>query len=157
MLPNLIHPVPITLQRKVPSATLLDPVAREPVRQVWRLGGGPGLDAEVVAEAQVNFNEGAVAKPRVHPGGIEEKWTGYLLFRVVDLVALGLALENPDGTLTLYLSRGDRISRIGRRAVSLYVAWFRDVAGYPDQGGASLLEVDFTDRLGGFGGLEAST
>ena len=150
-IPNLIHPIPVVLERKVEGSTLFDPVAREPVRQVWRLGGGPGLDVPTEAVAQVNFNQGKIKKPHYHPGGVEEKWMGYLLFRVVDLVGGGLATENPDGTLTLFISRGDRISRIGRRATSLYVAWFRDVAGYPDQGGLTLLEADFTDRLGGKG------
>jgi len=149
--PNLIHPVPVVLERKVEGSTLFDPVAREPVRQVWRLGGGPGLGEPFEVEAQADFNRGNVRKPEYYPGGVEEKWAGYLLFRVVDLLAWNLAEENPDGTLTIFVSRGDRIARIGRRSTSLYVAWFRDVAGYPDQGGLTLLEVQFTDRLGGKG------
>jgi hypothetical protein len=147
MIPNLIHPVPVTIQRMEPNATLLDPVAREPVRQMWRNDCGPGTLAPLQLEAQVNWNDGEMARPTFPAGGAEEEWKGYLVFRVVDLVAAGVAVENPDGTLQISLARGDRIVRIGRRVVDLYVLWFRDIAAYPDQGGATLLEVTFNDRL----------
>lgn len=147
MIPNLIHSVPVEIQRMERAVTVLDPVAREPVRQVWRNDGGPGTGAPLSLEAQVNWNDGHIAKPTFPPGGVEEEWKGYLLFRVVDLVAAGVATEESDGTLIIAIVRGDRIVRIGRRTVNLYVLQFRDVAAYPDQGGATLLEVRFSDRL----------
>lgn len=147
MIPNLIHPVPVTIQRMERAVTIVDPVAREPVRQVWRNDSGPGTGASLSLEAQVNWNDGHIAKPTFPPGGAEEEWKGYLLFRVVDLVAAGVATEESDGTLTVSIARGDRIVRIGRRVVDLYVLYFRDVAAYPDQGGATLLEIRFNDRL----------
>lgn len=151
MIPTLIHPVPVWIQRKVEASSVLDPVAREPVRQVWRTGGGPGLGAEVEVPAQVSFNtdDGFIARPKTHPGGTVEEWSGYLLLRVVDLISSGLATEEVDGTLTVHLARGDRVSRVGRRVTDLFVTSFRDVASYPDQGGATLLEVRFSSRLGG--------
>lgn len=147
MQPNLIHPIPVEIRRMQPEVTVLDPVAREPVRQMWRAGDGPGCGAVLSLEAQVNWNDGEVARPSFPPGGVEEEWKGYLLFSVADLVSLGVATENPDGTVTVAIARGDRISRIGRRAVDLYVLFFRDVAGYTDQGGSTLLEVRFNDRM----------
>lgn len=148
MIPNLIHPIPVEIRRMQSALTVLDPVAREPIRQMWRAGDGPGTGAVLQLEAQVNWNEGEVARPHFLPGGVEEDWKGYLLFRIVDLVAAGVATENPDGTVTVTLARGDRISRIGLREVNLYVLYFRDAASYPDQGGCTLLEVRFNDRMG---------
>jgi len=147
MIPNLIHPIPVEIRRMERAVTVLDPVAREPVRQVWRNEDGPGTGASLSLVAQVNWNDGQIAVPTYPAAGVEENWKGYLLFRVVDLVAAGVATENPDGTLTVALARGDRIVRIGRRAVDMYVLFFRDVAGYTDQGGCTLLEVRFNDRL----------
>jgi hypothetical protein len=138
----------VTLQRAVRAATVFDPVAREPVRQLWHAGEGPGLGSAVDLLAQVNWDrEGRIGEPRSHAGGVQETTTGYLLFRVADLLAAGVATANSDGTLNLGIARGDRITRIGRRAVDLYVTFFRDVGNYPDQGGATLLEVQFADRL----------
>jgi hypothetical protein len=146
MLPNLIHPVPVTVQRQSDSITKYDHRAREPVRQLWKAGQGPGTGSALELEAQVNWNSGNVAKPVSQPGGVEEESEGYLLFRVVDLIYRGVATENADGTVEFGLARGDKIVRIGRRRVNLWVVFFRDVAGYPDQLGCTLLEVNFASR-----------
>lgn len=146
MIPNLIHPIPVTIQRQSAAATVFDHRAREPVRQLWKAGEGPGTGTAVDLVAQVNWNEGGVAKPKVNPEGVEEMSEGYLLFRLVDLLNAGVAVDNGDGTVDFGLLRGDRIVRIGRRRTNLYVLFFRDVAGYQDQGGCTLLEVDFSSR-----------
>lgn len=100
-----------------------------------------------MVQAQCNWNNGHVAKPVFAPGaGPDLKYQGYLLVRLVDLLAAGIASENADGTVDFGLERGDRIVRIGRRATNLYAVWFRDVAFYPDQAGGTLLEIDFLDR-----------
>lgn len=145
-IPNLIHPVPVTIQRQDASITLFDPVDRQPVRQMWKRGQGPGTGADETLSAQVNWNDGKLGEPKLSPGGVEEKSEGYFLVRVIDLIGAGIATENADGTVDFGIKRGDRITRIGRRKVDLYVAWFRDVAFYPDQGGGTLLEVQFVDR-----------
>ena len=144
--PNLIHPVPVEIQRVVAGVTVMDPVSREPVRQLWKSGQGPGTGTVFSGEAQVNWMDGQIGKPQLRRGGEEEKSTGYLLFRVFDLLFAGVATENADGTYTLGFARGDRIVRIGRRRCNLYVLFFRDVGNYPDELGSTLLEVDFTDR-----------
>jgi len=146
MTPNLIHPVPVEIQRVVAGVTVIDPVSREPVRTLWKSGQGPGLGSSYVGEAQVNWIDGQIAKPVLRRGGPEEKSTGYLLFRVFDLLTDGVASENADGTYSLGLARGDRIVRVGRRSTNLYVLFFRDVGNYPDDLGSTLLEVDFSDR-----------
>lgn len=147
MIPNLIHPVPVTVQRQVAAATTFDDRARQPVRQLWKRGQGPGTGSEEELEAQVQWNQAKrIGEPELKPAGVEERTDGYLLFRIVDLVAAGVAVENGDGTLDFGFQRGDKIVRIGRRRVNLYVTFFRDVASYPDQGGATLLEVNFSDR-----------
>lgn len=146
MIPNLIHPIPVTIQQQNPAATVFSARAREPVRQLWKAGEGPGTGTATELVAQVNWNEGGVAKPKVNPAGVVEMSEGYLLFRVVDLLAAGVATERGDGTIDFGILRGDRIVRIGRRRTNLYVLFFRDAAGYTDQDGCTLLEVDFSSR-----------
>lgn len=152
-IPNLLHPVPVTIARRIQGATIEDPVGRAPYLKVWREGQFPGADPGTVVQAQVNWNDGSMARPRrFNPSGVEEESTGYILLRYVDLVAAGLATEESNGTITNTIKRGDHITRIGRTAVNLHVLWFRDVAFYPDQGGATLLEIDFADRSPDSGG-----
>ena len=148
MTPTLIHPVPVHLQQAVRSATKMDPVAREPVHQMWKTGQGPGLGDAVVLEAQVSWNtaENFRGRSELRPGGVDEESQGYFLVRYADLLAAGIATMNSDGTISPGIARGDRIVRIGTTTVTLYVNYFRDVAFYPEEGGATLLEVRFTDR-----------
>lgn len=144
--PNLIHPVPVEIQRAVAGITVMDPISREPVRQLWKSGQGPGTGMVLSMDAQVNWLDGKVASPKLTRGGVEEKSEGYLLLRVFDLLAEGVVTENADGTYSLGIVRGDRIVRIGRRRTKLYVLYFRDVGNYQDELGSTLLEVHFTDR-----------
>ena len=146
-IPNLIHPVPVGIGRIRRDLTQMNPRAREPVRQLWRDGDGSGTGAEVVIDGQMNFNRGGQRNPEFKGGGVEEESTGYVLFRIHDLIAEGITTENPDGTLEFGLERGDRITRVGRRKTNYFITKFRDVASYDDRGGASLLEVTFHDRM----------
>jgi hypothetical protein len=147
MIPNLIHPIPVRIQRQSAAATTFDARAREPVRQLWKGGEGPGAGDAVDLVAQVNFNrEEGIGRPTVRPHGVEEESEGYLLFRLVDLLDAGVATDHGDGTVDFGLRRGDRIVRIGRRRTNYFIVFFRDVAGYDDQDGATLLEVDFASR-----------
>lgn len=145
-IPRLIHPTPVTIQRQVANETIFDPVSREPVRQIWKEGQGPGLGTATTLKAQVNWNLGEMERPELHPGGPDIKSYGYLLFRIKDLKKAGLMTDNGDGTFERQIKRGDLITRIGITRVKLYVVFFRDTGHYPDQGGATLLEVDFQDR-----------
>jgi hypothetical protein len=144
--PNLIHPIPIHLQRENEAATIFNSRGREPVRQMWKRGQGPGTGTEDELVGQINWNDGAIKKPEAPSGGVREKSDGYVLFRFVDLLEAGIATENADGTITLGIDRGDKIVRVGRRRVELFVTYFRDIANYPDQGGGTILEVNFEDR-----------
>lgn len=153
-IPNLIHPIPVEIQRVVTGVTVMDTISREPVRQLWKSGQGPGTGTVFSIDAQVNWLDGKVASPKLTRGGVEEKSKGYLLFRVFDLFAEGVATENADGTYSLGIVRGDRIVRIGRRRTNFYVLFFRDVGNYPDELGSTLLEVHFVDRSPSSTGLE---
>lgn len=145
-LPNLIHPVPIRLRRQVPASTVFDPLSREPVRQVWREGDGPGMGSEIALVGQVSYViPGEIRRPRRDPGGTVEESSGYVLVRVFDLIAAAHAVEVA-GVLTIYLSRGDRFTRIGRRAVNYFLLFFRDLGHYTANGGSTLLQVHFGDR-----------
>ncbi len=152
--PNLIHPVPVEIQRAVAGVTVMDSISREPVRQLWKSGQGPGTGTVLSTEAQVSWLDGRIASPKLTRGGVEERSEGYLLLRVFDLLALGMVTENVDGTYSLGIARGDRIVRIGRRRVNLYVLHFRDVGNYPDELGSTLLEVHFADRSPSSTGVE---
>lgn len=142
----MIHPVKIEVQRINAAVTTFDLRSRSPVRQMWKRGQGPGTGTLSNLSAQVNWNDGHQKRPRPHPGGVEEKSLGYLLFRLVDLINAGVATVDADGAVDIGLARGDKIVRIGVRKVNLFISWFRDVAFYPDQLGSTLLEADFTDR-----------
>jgi hypothetical protein len=113
---------------------------------MWKEGQGPGLGSTTELEGQMNWNIGYIADPKLHAGGVEEKYKGYILFRLIDLITAGVATEQADGTIIISISRGDLIVRIGRRTTVLYVLSFKDVAGYTDQDGGTLLEVRFGDR-----------
>lgn len=146
MIPMLIHEVPVVVRRAAAGVTTEDAVAREPVRQLWRRGEGPGTGEEETLSAQVNWNAGKRGKPEPGSAGTREESDGYLVFRVIDLLDRGVATEAADGSIDFGFARGDRIVRIGRRKVNLYVTFFRDVAGYEDQSGCTLLKVNFVDR-----------
>lgn len=146
--PDLIDPIPITILRQDRSVTIFDERARAPIRSLVHRGEAPGSTAETLSlEAQVNFNnEGSIGKSKFPAGGKERESLGYLLFRVVDLVLAGVATEEVDGTITIGIVEGDRITRIGARRTNYFVSFFRDVAGYDDVGYLTMLEVNFVDR-----------
>lgn len=146
--PLLIHPVPVTIRRVNRAVTTEDANAREPVRQLWRTGDGPGTGDAVELRAQVNWErEGRIAEPKSHGGGVEENTSGYLLFSIQELLAAGVATQAVDGTVDVGIRRGDRITRIGRRSLEVFVVFFRDAGHYEDLGGAGLLEVRFASRM----------
>ncbi len=147
MIPNLIHPIPVRVQRQLAAATTFDDRGREPVRQLWKRGQGPGTGTAEDLVAQVHWNQDMkIGEPENRASGTERRTEGYLLFRLIDLLAAGIATDHGDGTVDFGFKRGDRIVRIGRRRLNVYVTFFRDVASYPDQEGATLLEVNFSDR-----------
>jgi len=125
VLPNLIHPIWITIQRADKSATVYDPDAREPLRSVHR--------EEVLIQAQIVYRQ--VADPRFEGYGLTEDARGYLLFRFTDLDAKGYTP-----------ARGDMITQLGHRATKLFLLQSADAGHYPDQNGASLIRWFWGDR-----------
>jgi hypothetical protein len=124
-LPNLIHPLTITIQKSDKASSTFDEDAREPIRSVARTA--------VTINAQVSMR-GTSQEPDFG-GLIEENVGGYLLFRVVDLTAKSYTP-----------SIGDKITAIGHRTVELYILQSEDLAHYPGQSGATLVKAYFGDR-----------
>lgn len=130
MLPRLIHPISITIERVVNSLTVQDDDYQEPVQKVVR--------TSFVVLGQVKW--GMDKRLDATSSGAVEGSDGYILFRRVDLIAVGLG----------DVERGDRFIRMGggalARPVDLYVTSIRPEGHYQDQGGATLLKAFFRDR-----------
>lgn len=131
MLPRLIHPIPIVIERISTAKTVYDEDYREPVQNTARL-------APVTCPGQVAWNSDKAERPTEL--GPEEGSDGYVLFRRCDLRALGVAT----------IVRGDRFTKFGAGAneidVDVYVTRVKYEGHYPDQGGATLLKAFFRDR-----------
>lgn len=126
MIPNLIHPVPVTICQKVTATTVFDEDAREPIGDVER-------DSSVVVNGQAKWR--SQFDVDMEAGGIEESADGYVLFRRVDLVAAGIELQT-----------FDRITKIGTIDTDVYITRLEWTAHYPDQGGPTLVKAHFVDR-----------
>lgn len=124
-IPNLIHPVVVTLRQINKAGTIQDADALEPVRQAKR-------NAAVTCLAQVKIEASKVL--RFEDGGPVEGATGTATFRQVDLTAAGITL-----------ALGDRISQIGTRAMDVYVIKIEPMGHYPAHG-ATMMKVHFHDR-----------
>ena len=125
-LPNLIHPVRVSIQKMDKSATTFDADAREPVRSAPRA-------ATITLNAQVSLR--STERSPDLGGLVSENVGGYLLFRVVDLTAKSYTP-----------SIGDKIVSIGHRSVELYILQSEDLGHYPGQMGATLVKAYFEDR-----------
>ena len=131
MLPRLLHPVPVEIEQLVRSAAPMDDDYAEPIQQATR---GP----RIVALGQVKWSMDE--RLRASLIGAEQESEGYILFRRVDLRALGIA----------ELKQNDRFVSIGAgpnaRPVDLYITGLRFEGHYPDQGGPALVKAFFRDR-----------
>jgi hypothetical protein len=125
--PNLLHPVKITLQRRNVIDTLFDEDMREPIGQT-------SYYAEETLAGQVSWEN----KDNVYVDkkGTQLKAIGYILFRYVDLESKGITLKYQD-----------RIKKIGRHEEELYIINTKPIGHYPDQDGATLIRAYFTDRI----------
>lgn len=125
--PNLLHPVRITLRRRDVDNTLFDEDMREPIGQT-------SYYEEETIWGQVSWEN----KDNVF---VDEKGTrltaiGYILFRYVDLESAGIILKFQD-----------RITKIGRHEEELYIIKTKPMGHYTDQDGASLIRAYFVDRI----------
>jgi hypothetical protein len=123
--PNLIHPINVTVMAIHKAATRYDDDAREPVRSVTRR-------TPLVVPAQVSYQ---IPRPDLLPIGVSEKASGYMLFRRVDLLARGYAP-----------ARGDKFSKVGHETADLYVLHVEPLGHYQDQNGSTLVRAYFADR-----------
>jgi hypothetical protein len=147
-LPNLIHPVRITIEQQAPELTVYDPRARGPVRQVARKGANPHTGDRFNLKGQVSyyFAGAKLDYPVYRREGVEEESIGYIVFRFIDMRRAGVLTFTPEGDFDeILIKRGDRIVYLGKRNVDFYVTGFKDFAHYPnlDQ---TLIQMNFGDR-----------
>lgn len=121
IIPNLIHPIDVTIEQINRAATVYDEDAREPIQAAAR-------SAAVVLPGQPNWNAGKRLEPTAE--GPVDKAQGYMLFRQVDLAAAGIALQI-----------NDRLRAQGRE---LYIVRLQPMGHY--DGVSKLLRAWFADR-----------
>lgn len=124
--PNLIHPVPVVVEKLSEADTYYDEDAREPIQD----GARP---VQTTVAGQVEWRaQKDISQMR---GGLVENASGYVLFRRIDLAAAGIELE-PE----------DRFASIGGIDTDVYVHRLEWVGHYPDAGGPTLVKAYFWDR-----------
>jgi len=127
VMPNLIHPVSVKVERLDESATVYDEDAREPVKQGSR---------KVVYTLPAQVNWGAHNGMDPSDIGPSDNESGYVLFRKTECVAAGY-----------HPQRKDRIIQIGSlTGLTLYITSVRPMGHYPDQSGYTLWKCSFSDR-----------
>lgn len=126
-IPNLLHPVSVTVQCYTSSDTLFDADAREPTKQATR-------KATVTLPAQVLWaGKDGTEKSRL---GLQDTDVGYVLFRKVEMDAISYRPQ-----------RRDRITTIGTlTGMQLFITGVIPRAHYPSAGGFTLWQCNFTDR-----------
>lgn len=124
-MPNLIHPINITIEQWSEGETIYDDDFREPVQQAAR------VETKVV-KGQPNWDLQEASSTK---GGVEQDASGYVLFRYIDLNAQGITLK-----------RQDRFIKMGHLDTDVYIIALKPIGHYPDQNGASLVKAYFTDR-----------
>ena len=134
VLPNLIHPINITIEQWSEPETIYDDDFREPIQQAAR------AETKVV-KGQPNWDLQSSANTT--KGGIESEAAGYVLFRYIDLNAAGVTLKQQD-----------RITKMGHIDTDVYIIGLRPTGHYPDQDGAALVKAFFTDRAPSRGVVE---
>lgn len=127
VIPNLIHPVPITIQVLDKAGSIVDEDHREPVQQAKRL-----TDEIVFGQPRTN----AYFSIEERAAGLHLSADGYVLFRYVDLEAKAIVLKE-----------NDRFKKIGHLEVDVYVNKITPVAQYSDQNGPAMLKAYYADRF----------
>lgn len=125
-IPRLIHPVNVRIAQISKAATVYDNDAREPVQQARRA-------AIKAVQGQVLW--GTAKGLEVVRGGAGESADGYVLFRLVDLRAKSITLQ-----------QNDRIVQMGTVETDVYIIKLRYEGHYPDQSGPTLVKAFFADR-----------
>lgn len=123
---HLIHPVPVVIEQINRSATLYDHDAREEVQVVART-------VAIEVSGQVKWT--ADMALATHKEGASEDESGYVLFSLVELDAIGVSIV-----------RGDKITSIGGQDCAVYIERTEPCGHYSDMGGATLLKAYFASR-----------
>jgi hypothetical protein len=126
VLPNLIHPVTIIIEKLNTAGTIYDEDTREPIKQAAH-----AVPVPVRGQVSWDIKDEVV----IGEGGTRLEANGYILFRYVDLNSAGITL-----------SRQDRIKKIGWMDVDVYVVSLKPMGHYGDRNGASMVKAFFTDR-----------
>jgi hypothetical protein len=124
-LPRLIHPIKITISQWDVNNTVFDDDMKEPI-------GRSARSESIILDGQPKWTEKDAVTYSY--GGVDLKSTGYVLFRYVDM-----------NSKSWIPKRQDRITQIGHLPTELYVVSSKPVGHYPDQNGASLIKVYFSD------------
>lgn len=125
VLPNLIHPVNVTIKRHDSSAQVFQ--GTEPMH-------GARSSASFTIQAQVKWLR--EDEQNMMEGGIRPRSDGYILIRRKDLQDAGVDI-----------GEGDQISAIGwQTGLMLFVVRTEPIASYPDQDGPTLVKYHFQDR-----------
>lgn len=144
LIPNLIHPVRVTVEPKLDSAAQVDGNAGEVVR-------GSGRGPPYTVQAQVHWQAERQAVPAPHDQQIAENYQGHITFRYYDLDKVcpvrpgyvpppghcppppprvypnrGDRVVWADGTLRVYLVKLQPIGHFRNRPPTLLRAYFAD-------------------------------
>lgn len=130
VLPRLIHPLPTEVRSVNRNATIQDDGYNEPVQVV---------EYDPIFTVPGQWKWLSDKELRTQDIGAVDYSTGYVLFRFVDLRALGKEIKT-----------GDRIVAYGtgaaRTPLDVYVTKLRYEGHYPDQHGPALVKAFFNDR-----------
>ena len=131
-LPNLIHPIQITVERLLRSELLMDEDAREPV-----IGARTTTAQTFTMPAQIKWSNKDDPDPM--EAGPRERDSGYVLLRLHDMDAImGVGQR---------LTRGDRIITMGvTTGLDLYITGQEPIGHWPDQLGQTMIKYKFSDR-----------
>src|SRR4030042_5431345 len=148
-IPNLIHPVIARFEILNVTDTFYDPRARSPVRQAQRDDGLSPSTAEFIdIRCQISFYFAGAKLDYAEwlRQGIQDRTVGYVAVRYVDARKKGLLTLDSDGNFSSFkIKRGDRIVRLAKRPVSLFVTGFKDFAHHVGHG-QTMIQVNFDDR-----------
>lgn len=127
--PNLLHPVDITMEVRRSDLTVLDDDFQEPIGKVVR-------DEEVVIQGQVQWKRSAFEAKNL---GLQDDTIGYIFFRWMDLINQNVSLKvgdkvtkignlepatMPVGGLPFYFYRFEYRGHYPKLGATLVKAWF---------------------------------
>jgi hypothetical protein len=126
-MPNLLHPVDVSIQTQSTNSTQYDEDLREPIQQTVK------TVAQTV-DGQVKWANSEEIKVTI--GGVQKKADGYVLFRYIDL-------ESAATPITLKVN--DRIISIDGENTDVYVMKLIPCGHYPGLG-KTMVKAFFEDR-----------